>query len=152
MDPIIGGILGGAARLVPEFLKAWDRKNERKHELALGQHELEVLKLQGNTKLEGDRIQADASTLVAGLEAMRDISKPSGVKWIDGLNAMVRPWITAVLFHAWAAVKVAAFVQLSNAGISWDTAAITMWTPDDGAMLSGVMAFWFLGRVFEKKR
>ncbi len=152
MDPIVGGILGGLARMVPEAMKLWDRKSERKHELALGQHQLEVLKVQGNTKLEGDRVQADAATLIAGLEAMKAVSAPSGVKWVDGLNALVRPWITAVLFHAWAFVKVAAYMQLSNSGLSWDVAVQTLWTVEDATLLSGVMSFWFIGRVFDKKR
>jgi hypothetical protein len=56
-----------------------------------------------------------------------------------------------VVFHTWLAVKVAAYVTMSNAGIDWTVAVQSMWTPDDQMLLSGIGTFYFLGRVFEKK-
>lgn len=154
MDPIIGGALGAIARLIPEGMKFFDRKAERAHELAIGEQSLKVMVTTGTQKIEGEKASAENAQLLAGIEAIKAAyaGQPSGVKWVDGVNALVRPWITAVIFHMWVAVKVAAFVQLSNSGISWDTAVLTMWTQDDGAMLFGVTNFYFLNRVFEKKK
>ena len=42
LDAIFGGILGGVARLAPEVLNFFDKKNERKHEIALGQQQFEL--------------------------------------------------------------------------------------------------------------
>lgn len=151
---ILGGLLGGVARLAPEVLKFFDRKNERKHELSLGDQQYKLIELQGKTKLQSDTLVADTATTVSGIEAIKAAyeNMKSGVKWVDGLNALVRPWITFVIFHAWVAVKVAAFLQLSNGGIGWDAAVIALWTESDVAMLAGVTNFYFLGRVFDKKR
>ena len=47
LETLLGGVLGGALRLVPEFIKLWDRGSERKHELALQDKALEFEKLRG---------------------------------------------------------------------------------------------------------
>lgn len=153
LDAILGGALGGLARLAPEVLKFFDRKQERKHELALGTQQAELIKLQGDTKLRESQVTADSAQMVAGIAAVQAAyaTQKTGFKFADTISALIRPWITTVIFHFWAAVKVAAFIQLSNHGISWDVALQAMWTPNDVTMLAGVTNFWFLSRVFEKK-
>ena len=41
IETLLGGLLGGAFRLAPEFLKWLDRKGERGHELAMQDKALE---------------------------------------------------------------------------------------------------------------
>jgi hypothetical protein len=153
LDAIFGGALGALARLAPEALKFFDRKNERKHELALGTQQLDLVKYQGDNKLRTEQVTADSAQMVAGLDAIKAAyaSMKTGVPFIDGLNQLVRPWITFVVFHTWLFIKIAAFVTLSNGGIDWNIAAASMWTPDDTSLLSGITTFYFLGRVFDKK-
>lgn len=153
MDAIIGGVLGGLARLAPEVLKALDRKNERKHELDMSKHQLDVIKIQGHQKLEGDQLAADSSQVLAGIKAIETAyaNTKVGVAWVDALNAVVRPWITFVIFHMWVAVKIAAYVALDKTGLTWEQVVPLLWSGDDWAMLSGVTNFYFLGRVFEKR-
>lgn len=42
MEP--GGLLGGVARLAPEVIKLFERRGERKHELAPAEHQLELIR------------------------------------------------------------------------------------------------------------
>ncbi len=153
MDAIIGGVLGGLARLAPEVLKALDRKNERSHELKMSQHQLEVIKIQGHQKLEGDQLAADSSQVLAGIQAIQTAyaNTKTGFKFADVANALVRPWITFVIFHMWVAVKVAAYVALDKTGLTWEQVVPLLWGSDDWAMLAGVTNFYFLGRVFDKR-
>jgi hypothetical protein len=153
MDAIVGGVLGGLARLAPEVLKALDRKNERKHELDMSKHQLEVIKIQGHQKLEGDQLAADSAQVVAGVQAIQAAyaSMKTGFKFADTVSAMVRPWVTFMIVHVWLLVKVAAYITMLKSGIDWNIAIQTLWTEDDVAMLAGVTNFWFLGRVFEKR-
>jgi hypothetical protein len=150
---LLGSLLGGIARLAPEFLKFFDRKNERKHELALGNQQFELMKLQGNNKLQEVSIQADAAQMVSGIEAIKEAyrSQKTGFKFADSVSSLIRPFITAVVFGGWVAVKVAAGVTLFNQGIDWNVAVVTLWGNEDWALLGGVTNFWFLSRVFEKK-
>lgn len=154
LESLLGGIVGGAARLAPEVLKFFDRKNERQHELAMNQFQLQLIREQGHTKLEGDQIAADAAQVVAGLDAVKTAyqSQKTGFKFADTISALVRPWVTFMIVHVWLLVKVAAYVQLTGSGLSWDVAVQTIWSANDVAMLAGIINFWFLGRVFEKKR
>lgn len=153
LDAIFGGALGALARLAPEVLKHFDRKNERKHEVALGQQQMELVKLQGDNRLRSEQITADSAQMTAGLEAIKEAyaSQKTGFKFADTVSALVRPIVTYVVFGGWVSFKVAAFAQLAAGDIAWAEAAQSSWTDNDWAMLSGILNFWFLGRVFEKK-
>lgn len=150
---LLGGILGGVARLAPEVLKFFDRKGERKHELALGDQQAKLIELQGKTRLDELHVTTEAAQMVAGVEALKEAyaSQKTGFKFADTVNAIMRPWITAMVVGFWAAVKVAAFVQLAQGDIAWTVALQASWTDNDWTMLAGVTNFWFLSRVFEKK-
>jgi hypothetical protein len=153
LDAILGGALGALARLAPEVLKHFDRKNERKHEVVLGQQQMELVKYQGDNKLRGEQVQADAAQMTAGLEAIKVAyeSQKTGFKFADTVSALVRPIVTYVVFGGWVSFKIAAYMQLSNGDITWAQAVQSSWTENDWAMLSGILNFWFLGRVFDKK-
>ncbi len=153
LDALVGGVLGGIARLAPEVLKFLDRKSERKHELALGSQQFELVKLQGQTRLDESRVTADAAQMVAGIQAVQEAyaSQKTGFKFADTLGASVRPVVTYIIVLVWLAVKLAAYTQLLSMGIGWDVALTTLWSGDDVMMLSGVTNFWFLSRVFERR-
>lgn len=149
MEALLGGLLGGLARVVPEVLKMWDRKNERKHEIDLGNQQYKLVELQGHNQLQ----QVEAGQISEGISAIREAyaNTRTGFKFADTINALVRPWITMVIFHVWLAVKIAAYLQLRHTGIDWMTAIQTLWSEDDAAMLAGVTNFYFLNRVFERR-
>jgi hypothetical protein len=153
MEALLGGALGALARLAPEVLKVLDRKNERKHELALNAHQLELVKIQGHQKLETEQLAADNGQVIAGIQAIQAAyeNMKTGFKFADTISALVRPWVTFMIVHVWLAVKVAAYTQLIDSGITWDVAMQAIWNADDMGVFSGVVNFWFLGRVFDKR-
>ena len=154
VEAILGGLLGGIARLAPEVLGFLDKKNERKHELAMQEFSLKLTQLQNEGKLaitdretEGKQFEAAMAALKVGVEAQ---GKPSGVRWIDGWAAAVRPGITTWVFVLYAVVKVATISLALDADIPIDAAVVAMWGPEDSAMLSSILMFWFIGRVWER--
>ena len=56
VSTLFGGLLGGIFRIIPEIFKYLDRKNERKHELALQDKMIEFQKLAGSQKIEEIKI------------------------------------------------------------------------------------------------
>jgi hypothetical protein len=48
-------------------------------------------------------------------------------------------------------VKLAIIVVAMRSADPW-VSIIQCWSPEDGAILSGILAFWFVGRVFDKKQ
>lgn len=137
IEALLGGGLGAIARLAPEVLKFLDRKNERVHELALGDQSLRAAQVTASNKLQVAQVDAQSGQLVAALQALQagltGQGTPTGVKWIDALSSSVRPVVTYAFSASYLLVKM----------------AHGTWEPQDTAIFSGILNFWFMGRVFE---
>ena len=155
-ETLIGGALGGLFRVVPEVLSFFDRKSERDHELSLQDKQLAFEKLRGQQKLQEIGAPADAAWDTEGIKALQAAikgqAKHPGFKIVDALSASVRPVITYLLMALYCAAKVFAFVGVPYAGAGWQAAVLASWTPADQALWAGILNFWFLGPVFDKKR
>lgn len=154
---IFGGLLGGGFRLVPEIMKFLDAKNARAHELAMFDKQLEADK--GRDERELAKIQAqgqmtlDAAGLDALKEAIKGQSQMTGVKWVDGLNQLMRPIITlqwVVLLYP--AVIVATYILMLQHGDGAMNALLKVFGPEEKAMVAGIVNFWFLDRVLRKNK
>lgn len=160
LETAIGGAIGGALRLAPEVMKFFDRKNERKHELSLLDKNLEADRQRGAQAERELSLKTDAAQITNGLQAMmeaiRGQSQITGVKWIDGLNNSVRPVLTYGIALPYVIGKLMVFAALLWTGHSLDAAMVksaldATYTGADMGILSGVLNFWFLGRVFDKR-
>jgi hypothetical protein len=136
IDALVGGLAGAVVRAVPEVMKFFDRKQERKHELALGEQQFNLVKLQENTKLETATVETQASQFTQAVGALQAAynGQKSGVAWADAVSSTVRPAVT----YGFAA---AYLIQKMHQG-TWDAT--------DTAIFSGILNFWFMGRVFDK--
>ena len=156
IETLLGGLLGGAFRLAPEFLKWLDRKGERGHELAMQDRALEFEKIRGAQRMDEIGAGADAAWNVGAIETLRDAVRTqgdkTGVRWADALSSSVRPVITYWFMALYCAAKTAAFVAAVTAGAGYGVAILHSWTEADQALWAGVLNFWFLGRVFDRVR
>lgn len=156
LEAIVGSIVGGALRIAPEILSFLDKKNERKHELALGEQQYRVAELQTRTQLavkdldlEQSQFVSAMETLKAGIEAQ---GKSSGVKWVDAISSLVRPSVTAWIFVLYSGVKIAQVKTAMALNSDVMQAILSVWTSNDEAMLSSVIMFWFVGRVWKYRQ
>lgn len=142
LDTILGGTLGAAARLAPEVMAFFDKKNERAHELAMQDKQAELARVQQAGAQAQAEIQADsvynAGALAALREAIAGQAKPTGIVWVDALAGTVRPVVTYGLVLLYACVKA--------------TGEVDLWTGDDMVLLAGVINFWFVNRAVEKAK
>ena len=156
IETLLGGLLGGAFRLAPEFLKWLDRKGERGHELAMQDKAIEFEKLRGAQRMAEIGAAADAAWNTGAINALKEAvaaqGHQSGVRWADALSASVRPVITYWFMGLYCAAKTAAFAAALTAGAGWGEATLHAWTEADQALWAGVLNFWFLGRVFDRVR
>jgi len=164
VETLLGGLLGGIFRLVPEVIKYFNSKNEMKHELDMQKEAYNFQKLKGDQRIDEISMQGQSDFNVAGLEALKEAIrttqiefKPTGIKWVDVmlaivvfLNHSVRPVITYWFFTLYLAAKLAIFYSAVNAGVVWHDAVVLAWTEADQALWAGIINFWFLSRVFEK--
>jgi hypothetical protein len=156
IETLLGGLLGGAFRLAPELLKWLDRKSERGHELAMQDKALEFEKVRGASRMAEIGASADAAWNTGAMQAFKEAvagqGRTSGVKWADALSTSVRPIITYWFMALYCTAKATAIVAALNAGAGWGVAVLAAWSEADQALWSGVLNFWFVGRVFERAR
>lgn len=153
LETLLGGIFGGILRTVPEILSFFDKKHERKHELQLGDQQYRVAELQFRSQKEIKDLDVEQSQFVTAMEALKAGITAQGVKsgipWIDAISSLVRPSVTAWLFALYTAVKLAALEQAAQT-MDASQAVLSVWGPEDSGMLSAVIMFWFVGRVWDK--
>lgn len=159
---VSGGLLGGIFRLIPLGLDLLKRWQDNKHELAMLRLQNERDDKQAKNKERQLAMQSqmvlDKGGLDALVEAVRSQGRPTGDAKIDRRSQSVRPNITYAFLWTYIAVKAAlvTIAVLSAARINADIldtiagATAAAWTPQDIAMFSGIINFWFLDRVIRK--
>ena len=156
IETLIGGALGGLLRLAPEALKLLDRHNERKHELALGEQQFKLAQAAQQSQAYVADVSLMQSQFVAALDAMKEGIKAqgqqTGIKWIDAVSATVRPAVTYWIFGLYSIAKAAQIKMAMGASIGLAEAVKASWSASDDAMLSAVLTFWFIGRVWEREQ
>ena len=157
MWTIISGVFGGVLRLAPELFKFLDAKNERKHELDMQDKALEFQKLKGDQRVEEITTQGQADWNTGALDALKaaiqDQGTPSGIKWIDGFSKLIRPLITlqwVVLLYP--SVIIATFIVAIQSGVPVLDAMNKAFGPEEKALVSFVVDFWFVGRVLQGRK
>ena len=153
IETLLGGLLGGVFRVVPEILKFFDAKNERAHELSMQDKAMEFQKIKGDQRIDEIETQGQADWDKGALDTLKEAivgQMKSGVAWIDGLSSSVRPIVTYWFMALYCAAKTAVFITAINAGSPWTDAIKLSWTEADQALWAGILNFWFLGRCFDK--
>jgi len=152
----VGGLGGGVMRLIPEGIKYFEGRDERKHELDMSRLQLEIDAKRATQQIDivhaQGEAQVQAGEMQAWVEAIKAQAQPTGIKWVDAANAFVRPLLTywwmalftlyksTVLWGAWRAVD------------SFKDLGPMIWTTDDMVIFSGLLAFWFADRTMHKMR
>lgn len=154
IDTLLSLLGGGALRVVPEILGLMNKKADNAHELLMmeAQLKLEGFKQAGQqaaAMMQGD-VDKALALLDANKEALAGQMQRVGIWWVDALNMLVRPLTTYWFLFLYSLVKFATVIVALRASDPW-TAIILCWTKDDAAILSGILAFWFVGRVFDKR-
>ncbi len=156
VETLIGGLMGGAFRCIPEILNFFDKKHERSHELSMQDKQLEYTRMQGAQKMDEIGAESQLAWNTGYLETLKTAlssqGQKSGIAWLDAINISVRPVITYWFFSLYCAAKICLFAGALMAGAGWIETIKNIWTVDDQAMLSGLLNFWFLNRVFEKAK
>ena len=135
MLTLLGSLLGFVSSAFPDLLGLWRDNQDRKHH---------------NQRLEEISVEAD----IAESQALyKHDSQPSGVIWVDGLRASVRPVITYAFFTLFTAVKLSTlYVLMAEEGLAFVIAIPQVWDPETQALFAAVMSFWFGQRALNKIR
>lgn len=155
MFELLSMVFGGALRLLPEVLKLFSAKRDQAHELEMTKLQLEIDRSRAGQQLDlvhaQGAVAADAAEMTAMVEALKAQSAPSGVGWIDGLSASVRPvltyWWCLVLYTAYKAIAVLVALQ---GGATLAALAQLLVTEFDRMVISSIFSFWFVDRSLRR--
>lgn len=154
IDALAGGVVGALARLAPEVLSILDKRNERKHEKEMTELNMKFEELRHQNAVDLKDLDIEQSRFAAAMPVLQSSiqaqAQQTGIKFIDALSATVRPVITYWLFFIYALVKVGIYSTYVNAGVAADQAMVALWGPEDTTMLSAVLTFWYVGRIWER--
>jgi len=167
MFTLLSGIFGGLLRIFPEILKAWNAKQEMKHELDMQKVAYDFQVLKGNQKIDEIQTQGQADYNVSALDTLREAIKGqdaplpmTGNRFIDFMSAfanvinkLIRPIITiqwVVLLYP--GVIITTFVILLQQNTPVITALNQVFGESEKALVAFIVDFWFIGRVLETGR
>jgi hypothetical protein len=154
IETLLGSLLGGVFRIVPEVMKLWDAKNERSHELAMLGKEMEFAQIKGEIAMREQETTLMGKELDAMTEALKEqgeTARASG-QFISAISAAVRPLVTYWFVTLYSIVKLASILMAIDAGAEWKEVLVSSWTEDDMALLMMVLTFWFVGRVWDRTK
>lgn len=167
MIALLSALLGFISSAVPDLFKLFRDSRDRSHEIALltlqmnyDREKLAVVSQENNAgrveRLEAITLQTMESEQTALNARLRD--NLTGIHWVDALAGTVRPCVTYAFFLLYFLVKCAQFQVLMNPGLPWlqqltaAQAITSLWTEEDTAIFSAIVAFWFGSRALSKAR
>jgi hypothetical protein len=156
MLTILGTLLGGLFRLAPEWLKYLNGKQDRAHEVAMFDKQLEADKVRAASAKDQALINQETTLggaeITAIIEATKAQGQQTGVKWVDAINALVRPvltfWWAIILYTIALAAEFYALVYISN--VPKVDAVLQLWGADEKAIVASIISFWFVDRALRK--
>ena len=169
MLAILSAVLGFAAPFLPELLKYFNRKADNAHEIAMMKLRLDTAASEHLWRMEEISAAADIAEAaelhkpvpsfgVQILDRAQERLHPAlwvPVFWLfallDFVSGFVRPGITWAVVGGYLAYKGALYSILTGPRFEadWAGAVSQVWTEQDYAVLSMVLAFWFGGRIYK---
>lgn len=151
---ILSMLSGGFLRALPELLGFLNKKTDNAHELAMLDRQFQLEQTRASARVHEVQVQGDIDQTIALLNAqsaaIKSQMQKTGIRWVDALNFLVRPLTTYYFLICYGIVKTAMIVIAVRAVDPW-VAIIQCWSEQDAATLGGILSFWFVGRVFDKK-
>jgi hypothetical protein len=156
---------------LPKLLDFFQDRNDKKHELALAQlqieRELELrkagfeaqerveqihsqqLELETTAKANENLVNAQVSEMNAIYKHDESLNEGTS-QWIKDLRAGTRSFITLGFFFLLVFVDVGLFIYGYNRGIEFPQLAEKLWDSNTQALFASIVAFHFGGRAFGK--
>ncbi|WP_446097986.1 hypothetical protein [Candidatus Liberibacter asiaticus] len=152
---LAGGIFRFALRFIPSvFEKIVDVVSEhllQKRSIEYDKMKLEQTRIQSSTQLDLAEIKERIEELKVDqpirLARVKAQNIKSGVKWIDGFNALIRPLTT--LF--WIIVYPLLVIYLVKEGIL-STDPLMILAPFTQEIIACILGFWYTDKIVQKRR
>jgi hypothetical protein len=156
-SPALGLIGGAITRIITGVQSHKDKQLELDHEYRMQD---KILALETTKSLHRqDEIYAqsdatvDVNQSLALIEVLKTQATPTGIKWVDALNAGIRPimtiWWCLVLYTITKLILV--YLALTS-GLGLLALAGTILTTFDQTVIASILGFWFVDRNLGKAK
>lgn len=148
-------IIGAGTRLATawmqerqEKIKAEERVKERAHEIDMRRLDMEAAEKKSEQELRALTEQGDVSVMTAAYKTWQ----PTGVKWVDAWNAVMRPGSFTLLWILWIWLHGLAWLRWpESAGLFLAAVDLKALLLADVNMLLAAMAFVWADRSLRKR-
>ena len=147
MLTLLGSLLGFGSSFVPKILDFFKEKRDQKHELALMDKQIEAQAQIGAQRLEAVIAESESREMVARIAAD---AQATGIRWIDGYRASVRPTIAYMFLFLFVAIEVCLVWQLLREGVLLVDAFPTLWDDEIKAIFAAIISFYFGSRLIDR--
>ena len=151
----LGGGFGALLRFVPEIFRLFEDRRDANHEYRMMQLQIQSDKLRAQQKIDLAVLQGEIQESLkegdAYIEALRGQQMPSGIRWVDALNASVRPMVTYWWLFLFTVYKGSLIASALIDWVGFKEFADAIWTTSDAGILSMILGFWFVDRVIRKQ-
>ncbi len=146
MITLLASLVGFISSLIPEIMKFFLDKNDKKHEIQLLEQQLKMKK-QGYTSL--DEVISDNS--YKEIQALYKTYR-TGICWVDALNGSVRPVLAYAFFAIYTFIKYLQYKVIASSSLTLNDIVNILWCVDDQAIFAGIISFYFGQRAVSKLR
>lgn len=145
MITVIASLVGFLSSLIPGILKLFQNYQDKQHQLNLAEYQLRAYDRGIDHEIDVFKNRAD-------LDEAKNLysTYKSNIKWVDMINATVRPVLAYSFFGLYAFIKYKQFVYL-NAEDNIQYFVEYLWTIDDQAIFAGIISFYFGQRALMKR-
>lgn len=146
MITLFASIAGFITSIIPELMRFFKDKHDKKHELELFDRQIKYNAEISQKELEEVRLVKDLEN-----HNILYSTYNTGINWVDALNGLVRPVLAYSFFLMYVWVKYMQYQYLISHNLLAESLEI-IWDVDDQAIFAGIISFYFGQRGFKKYR
>jgi hypothetical protein len=146
MITLLASLAGFISSLIPEIVRYFTDKNDKKHELQILEYQIKLKK----QKIDNQLDEIDIASSNTHMQTIYKTYK-TGISWVDALNGSVRPVLAYSFFFIYTFVKYLQY-QLIISSINVNDIFTILWSLEDQAIFSGIISFYFGQRAVSKLR
>ncbi len=144
MITLLASIAGFVSSIIPEVVKYFKDVNDKKHELAILDKQIQYNQTAASRSLEEIHISRDIQE-----QASLYATYKTEITWVDAVNGLVRPILAYSFFITYMIVKYLQYAAISRTSHVIEYIEI-IWSTDDQAIFAGIISFYYGQRTFQK--
>jgi Holin of 3TMs, for gene-transfer release len=144
MITLLASIAGFISSIIPEIVKYFKDANDKKHELAILDKQIQYNQTAASRSLEEIHISRDIQE-----QASLYATYKTEITWVDAVNGLVRPVLAYSFFIMYMVVKYLQYAAISRTSHVIEYIEI-IWSTDDQAIFAGIISFYYGQRTFQK--